>query len=591
MPTDLLAVGAITVLAIALFVSGRVRIDLVSLLVLVTLALTGLVTAEEAVSGFANPATVTVLAMLMLAGGLTRTGAAAALGRLFTGLARGGPWRLASGLMGTAAGLSAFVNNTAIVAVLLPLTVKLANDTGQSASKLLIPLSFAAMLGGTMTLIGTSTNLLVHALAQRQGLAGFTMFEFAPLGLVLTVIGLAYMLVVGIHLLPARKTGTLTEQYRLRDYLTEIAVAEDSKLVGRPLGEAFGVEHGVDVLGVFRGEQRLVWPQHVTIQAGDLLLVHGPVDALMALKEQPGLELKGEVTLRDEDLTSDEIVLAEAVVGPTSRLRNRTPREAFFRHRYDLAILAIQRQAASLHRRLADTRLSVGDTLLLQGPRRALREAAGPMDLLVLGELDTVVVRRDRMWAAVAIMAAVVGLAAAGAWPVMVTAVAGVAAMVLAGCLTMQEAYDAVDWSVIFLLAGVIPLGIALERSGAARLLADATVATVGGLGPVAVLSAFYLLASILTELMSNNATAILLTPIAAATAVQLGVDPRPFLVAVAFAASASFMTPLGYQTNALVYAPGGYRYVDYVKVGAPLNLLFWAVATLLIPVLWPLRP
>lgn len=587
----LILVGVITVAAVVLFASGRLRPDLVALLVLVSLAVTGLVTPEEAVSGFANPATVTVLAMLILAAGLTRTGATTAVGYTLSRLAGQRDWRLVGGLMAAAAAMSAFVNNTAVVAVFLPLAVKLARDREISPSKLLIPLSYASMLGGTMTLIGTSTNLLVSALAQREGLPAFSMFEFTRLGLPVTVLGLAYMLIAGRWLLPARKTRQLTESYHLREYLTEIAVGQNSDLVGREVREVgFEERFGVDVIEIFRDGRKLWRPGGVTIQAGDVFLVHGPIKALMDLKERPGLNLKPEVMLGDEDLTSEDVVLAEAVIAPTSRVRGRTPRQTFFRQRYNLTILAIQSRGRSLRERLADTRLGVGDTLLLQGRRSFLAELAQDADFLLLGEVDAPAPRRALMWSALAVMAAVAGFAALGILPILVTAVAGVAAMALLGCLTMQEAYESVDWSVIFLLAGVIPLGIALERTGAARLLAEGALATVGWLGPVAVVSVFYLLASVMTELMSNNATAILLTPIALATAGALGADPRPFLIAIAFAASASFMTPLGYQTNLLVFGPGGYRYMDYVRVGAPLNGLLWVLASVLIPVMWPLH-
>ena len=588
---DLLLVGGITGGAIVLFASGRLRIDLVALCVLAVLGLTGLVTPEEAISGFANEATVTVLAMLILAGGLTRTGATAALGRLIGRVVGASQWQVLLGLTVSGAVLSAFVNNTAVVAVLLPLAVKLGQDRGIPPSQLLIPLSFACMAGGTVTLIGTSTNLLVSALATRQDQPAISMFELSPVGLIFAGVTVAYLLVAGRWLLPGRVARQYTERYRLRDYLTELVVGLNSNLVGRRLSEVdLEKDYGVEVLGVIRDGARIGRARDVEIAPGDVLLVRGTVQPLLEVKELPGLSLKPEVMLGDEDLTSEDVVLAEAVLSPTSRLRGRTPRSVFFRQRFNLTILAIQRQGRSLATRLADTPLHVGDTLLLQGRRSHLEELAQDSGFIVLGEVDAPPPRRRRMWVAVAVMAAVVGLAGVGLVPIVLASVTGVAGMVLLGCLTMEEAYESVEWSVIFLLAGVIPLGIAMERTGAARLVAETTLAGVGWLGPVAVLSAFYLLTSLLTELMSNNATAILLTPIAIAIAAQLDVDPRPFVMAVAFAASASFMTPLGYQTNALVYGPGGYRYADYLRVGAPLNLVLWGLATLLLPVFWPLR-
>ncbi|HUF94054.1 MAG TPA: SLC13 family permease, partial [Candidatus Limnocylindria bacterium] len=532
--TDLLLVSVITLAAVVAFASGRLRLDLVALMLLVTLAVTGLVTPEDAIAGFANPAVITVLAMLILGAGLTRTGATALLGRTITRLAGTGPLRALIAVMVAAAGLSAFVNNTAVVAVLLPLTVKLAHDRDISPSKFLLPLSYASMFGGTMTLIGSSTNLLVSDLAARHGLAPFSMFELGRLGVVFTAVGLLYMVVAGRFLLPGRKARRLEESYRIREYLTEIAVGRNSDFVGKRVSEIdFDAQYGVEVVEIFRGGRALPWMAGATIEAGDVLLVNGPVKRLMEFKEERGLTLRAEAKLGDEDLTAEDVVLAEAVVAPTSHVRGRSPRQLFFRQRYNLTILAIQHRGHSLRTRLADTVLSVGDTLLLQGKRVHLEELAQDRDLLIMGEVDAPVPHRDKLWLSVAIMAAVTGLAAVGLQPILITALAGVVAMVLLGCLTMQEAYESVDWAVLFLLAGVIPLGIALDRTGAAGLIAGWAVAAVGWLGPVAVVSVFYLLASVLTELMSNNATAILLAPIAVAAAGQLGLDPRPLLIAI----------------------------------------------------------
>lgn len=588
--TDVIAVAVIVVGAVGLFVRGRLRPDVVSLLVLVTLALSGLVTAEEAISGFANPATITVLAMLILAAGLARTGVTQSAAQLIARVGGASEFQLLTVLMVATVVLSAFVNNTAVVAAFMPLVVKLAGDRGMSPSHFLIPLSFASMFGGTMTLIGTSTNLLVNTLAQREGLAPFGMFEFARLGGVLTVVGLAYLLLVGRRLLPDRTTQ-LTERYRVREYLTEIVIREDSDLVGQSMHELdLEANHGVEVIEIFRGDRKIWRPQGATIAVGDVLLVHGPVDSLLALKERKGLEMRQESVSRDEDLTSEDVALAEAVVAPRAGVQGRSARETFFRRRYNLTILAIRQHRGLRRDRLADCPLSVGDTLLLQGPRASMQELAQDRDFLLIGELEATPPRWSRRWIAVGIMVGVAALAASGIVPVVVASLAGVAAMILGGCLTIEDAYEAVDWSVIFLLAGMIPLGIALDRSGGARLLADTALTFGSWLGPTAVISIFYIVASLLTELMSNNATAILLTPVAVASAGALGIDPRPLLFAVAFAASASFMTPVGYQTNLLVFGPGGYRYADYLRVGTPLNILFWLIATVLIPVLWPPR-
>lgn len=587
MPWDMIAVFAVLLGAVALFVSEKLPVDMVALLVLATLLLTGLVSPEEGISGFANPATVTVAAMFVLTAGLQKTGATAAVGRLLVRLART-PTIALLAVMAVAALASAFVNNTAAVAVFIPLVLAVAARRKTPPSRLLIPLSYAAQFGGVCTLIGTSTNLLVSSISERAGYGAFSMFEFGRLGVVLTITGMLYFLLFSRWLLPDRVAASLPEVYHLGEYITELRVGEGSKYVGRSIRDSkLGEEHDVTVLRLLHGERKIWAPLDQPLGVGDVLLVRGRIPELMALKGTAGLELDPEFQLGQETLESDELKLVQALVAPRSRLIGRTLKELDFRSRYRALVLAILRRGHHLDQKLNAVRLQLGDALLLQARPQELERLRADESFIVLEEVEGAAPRRHRAPLAIGILAAVVGIAAFGLLPILVTAIAGVAALVLTRCLTLDEAYAAIDWKVIFLLAGVLPLGIAMERSGAARLISDGALGWAGELGPVALLAVIYLLTAVLTELMSNNATAVLLAPIAISTAEQQGIDPRPLLMAVTFAASTSFSTPVGYQTNAMVYNPGGYRYADFLRAGVPLNVVFWILSTLLIPRIW----
>jgi di/tricarboxylate transporter len=573
--------------ALVLFISEKYPVDLVAFMVAGALLLFGLVTPQEGISGFSNQATVTVAAMFVLSFGLQKTGAVAAVGRLLVRLGKNHFLVLVL-IMGMVGVISAFINNTAAVAVFLPLVLTIAAKRKIAASRLLIPLSYASQFGGVCTLIGTSTNLLVSAISEQAGYGAFSMFEFSRLGLIMFAAGFCYILLVGRWLLPDRLTQELTASYELGEYITELRVMGSSPLIGKTVMESnLGTEHDVTILKLL-DEDRKVWaPYRQRLREGSVLLVRGSIKELMALKETAKLELQAEFKLRDETLQDEEMVLVQALVSPSSQLIGRTLKNTFFRHSYNALVLAIHRRGALLRNRLATVRMELGDTLLVMVAKKDVGELRGDDDFIILGEVQEPSLHRHKIPVALAIVAGVVGVAATGVMPILVSAILGCVAMVLTRCLSLEEAYKAVDWKIIFLLAGILPLGIALEKTGAAAWLASNAIALAGGLGPVAVLAALYLLTATLTEMMSNNAAAVLLAPIAIATATQLGIDPKPMLMAVTFAASTSFATPIGYQTNAMVYNVGGYKYRDYLKVGVPLNLLFWGLATLFIPVFW----
>jgi di/tricarboxylate transporter len=585
---DIALVLAILVGAVVLFISEKYSVDLVAFMVAGSLLLFGLVTPQEGISGFSNQATVTVAAMFVLSAGLQKTGAVAAVGRLLVRLGKNHFLVLVL-IMATIGTISAFINNTAAVAVFLPLVLAVAAKRKIAASRLLIPLSFASQFGGVCTLIGTSTNLLVSAISEQAGYGTFSMFEFSRLGLIMFAAGFLYFLLLGRWLLPERATQGLIAAYELGEYITELRVKDGSPLIGKTVMESnLGTEHDVTILKLL-DEGRTIWaPYRQRLREGSVLLVRGRLQELMALKEAAKLELHAEFKLRDETLQDEEMMLVQALVAPQSQLIGRNLKNIFFRHRYNALVLAIHRRGALLRDRLNAVRLELGDALLIMAPKRDIEALRADGDFIVLGEVQEPSLHRRKVPVALAIVAAVVGLAAMGIVPILVSAILGCVAMVLSRCISLEEAYKVVDWKVIFLLAGILPLGIAMEKTGAANWLASHALGLAGGLGPVAVLAALYLLTAILTEMMSNNATAVLLAPIAIATAVSMGVDPKPLLMAVTFAASTSFATPVGYQTNAMVYNVGGYRYTDYLKVGVPLNLIFWVLATLFIPEFWP---
>lgn len=589
------------VAAIVLFVTERLPVEVVSLLMLATLLLlavvgpaTGAVSAErwlsvpECLSGLSNPAVVTVAVMFVLSAGLEKTGALGAVGRGLLRLGRH-PFVFLVVMMLAVGVVSAFVNNTATVAVFLPLVLMVCARRNLPAARMLIPLSFASQFGGVCTLIGTSTNLLVSSISERAGAGAFRMFEFTPLGVILLGTGLVYLAVTSRWLLPARRGGELTETWQLGEYLTEVRLLADSPLIGKTVAESRLAErHEVTVLEILRNDRKIWAPHETQLQAGDVLLVSGRVQSLLDLRASTGLEIAPEFELKDRTLRAQELVLVEALVAPRSGLVGRTLGETEFRWRSGAIVLALQRRGQVLREKLANLPLQFGDALLLLAQREELPKLRADENLIVLSETEPPPIRSGRALLAVGLVAAVVALAALNLLPIVVSAVLGGLAMVLTRCVTLQQAYAAMDWKVIFLLAGTLPLGLALERSGAATFVAVHTLGWVQDFGPWAVLAGLYLLTAVLTEFMSNNAAAVLLAPIAISTAAKMGVDAKPLLMAVAFAASTSFATPVGYQTNAMVYSAGGYRYADFLRIGIPLNVIFWALAVWFIPRFWP---
>ena len=589
------------VVAVALFVTERLAVETVALLILCTLVVLSVlgpgfgfidparwISLNECLSGFSHIAVITVGAMFVLSAGLQRTGTVAELGRWLSRLSES-PNLMLLVLMLSVASVSAFVNNTAAVAVLLPAVLTMCARHRLSSSKFLIPLSYAAQLGGVCTLIGTSTNLVVNSIAREAGLGEFRMFEFGRLGLIMVGAGTLFMWIAGRWLLPSRRGLELTDAYQLREYITELRVARGSPFIGRTVRDTrLGEVHDITVLELLRSEGRTLFPMNDPLREGDILMVRGRVKALLELRAKTGLEIEPEFKLKDDTLQDKELALVEALVAPRSRLVGRSFSEVDFRWRYQAIVLAMQRQGSVLREKMNQVRLRFGDALLMLVRRQDIPKLHVNENLIVLGEVGVSMTHNRRAVVALTILAGVVAVAAAGLVPILVSALLGAVAMILTRCLTVEQAVEAVDWRVILLLAGTLPLGLALQRSGAAELIAHGALELVGNLGPIAALAMLYLLTAVLTEFMSNNAAAVLLAPIGISTAAQLGVDAKPFLIAVAFAASTSFATPVGYQTNSMVYNAGGYRFADFLKVGTPLNFLLWGLSVFFIPRFWP---
>jgi di/tricarboxylate transporter len=585
--------------ALALFVWNRVRADVVGLTVMATLIVLGLVTPQQGISGFANEATVTVAAMFVLSAGLVRTGAIDVAGRWVARLAGGSEVRLLVISIAIVIPLSAFINNTPVVVVMIPMILGLTRQIGAAPSRLFMPISFASQMGGTLTLIGTSTNLLVAGLVLDLGLERIRLFDITPPALVLTAVGVAYLLTVGRWLTPTRETPRdLIASYELREYLTGLKVATDSPLVGRTLRDSrFGEEHGLQVVGIRReGGERVPFPRGGTrIDASDLLVVRGKIPDIARIGETDGLRIAG--TRPDfplggapEDGDGEESGphLAELIVPPRSMLIGHTVQSLNFRGRYGIPVLAIQRHGEPLRGALRDVRFEAGDLLLVQGRDAELQRLHRGSDLALLGPVELPTRRRRKLQLAIAILIAVVLLAALEVTTILVSSILGVVAMFLTRCLTPDEAYREVDWMVLVLLGSILPLGIAMQNTGTAQFLAEAAMRITAPLGLYGILAAVYLLTSLMTELISNNAAAVVLTPVAIAMATALGISPLPLVIAVMIAASNSYMTPIGYQTNTFIYGPGGYRFTDFLRVGGPLNLLMVAAATLVIPWFFP---
>ncbi|KAB7519020.1 SLC13 family permease [Halosegnis rubeus] len=603
----MLVVFALILLALVLFATERFPIDVTAILIMVLLMVLEpwtQISPQEGISGFANPATITVLAMLILSTGINRTGIVQLLGRKMAAFAGTDRRKQLAATVGVTGPVSGFINNTPVVAILVPVIADLAHEGKTSPSKLLMPLSFASMLGGTLTLIGTSTNILASDIAAQLGaaspelgLTAFGMFEFTKLGVVVFAIGSLYLMTIGVRLIPERIPANedLVEEYALQEYLADVIVPANSPLVGQTVQEALGDEDlDIDVLQLIRNGEQFDEPlARKEIDVNDTLRLRTNRETLEYIMDAEGLTLSGGPRTEDElhpEEEEEEPVLVEVVIPSGSFLIGETLTSSSFRQRYDANVLAFRTRGDVVRDRFEDIHIRVGDTLLVQSPPDSLTRLVENEDFIVAHEFDEVTYRSEKIPFAVGIIAGVVALPALNILPIVVSALAGVVAMIFTGVLKPTELYSSVEWNVIFLLAGVIPLGIALQQTGAAALLGDAVAATSVFLPPIGVLWVFYLATGLLTSVISNNASVVLMIPVAANAAQSIGANAFAFVLAVTFAASTAFMTPVGYQTNLFVYGPGGYTFSDFIRVGAPLQFLLSIVTVLGIAFFWGIR-
>ena len=568
--------------------------DLVALGAMGVLLVTGILSADETLAVFSNSAPVVIGCMFVLSAGLERTGAIDSLARFFMRLAGKNERRAQLALALLTLPLSAVVNHMPVVVVFVPVVLALARNTDLKASRLLIPLSYFSILGGTCTLIGTSTNLLVSGIAHRRGLAPFGMFEITPLGITYAVVGVAYLLIFARKLLPYRESlAALIGGGMPRLFLTQAVISNASPLVGKTIAETpLARLREARIIDVVRDGERLETPLgNFRLVAGDQLLLETPVSGVKGIKEMSGVLFQSEAELGVAITGEREAVLMEGIIGSRSAFLRKTLRDLNFRKRYGVHILAVHRQGENLREHFEDVELAFGDTLLVQGPAEGIHRLMQERDFLSLTEPTQRAFRRNKAPLAIMAIGSVIVLGAFHVLPIAALALIAAIFVVLTRCLDIEEARGAVEWRILYMILGMLALGTAMETTGAAHLIASGVTSAVGRFGPAVTLSVTYLVATLLTELISNNAVAVLLTPIAFEIAAAMGVDARPFAVAVMFGCAASFATPIGHQTNTYVFGAGGYRFADFPKIGAPLNILLWTVASILIPIFWPFVP
>jgi di/tricarboxylate transporter len=594
MTLDIALTLLIILAALVLFATEKLRVDVVAMLVLITVGVLELVPRDELFSGFSNSAVITVWAVYMVSGGLFKTGVADAMGKAILKVAGKGETSLIATIMATVGVISAFMNNVGAVAMLMPAVVGISRQTKVPVSKMLIPLAFASLLGGTMTLIGTPANILATGILAERGLPTFGFFEFTPMGIVVLATGILYMVLIGRRQLPVREGARGKEDVdRIRDYVTEVRVSPASPLIGKSLPESrLGQDYDLTVLAIQRenGEQPIL--HHETrIESGDLLVLECSATELIATHQSLGLAIEVDYELDIDHLEPGNVQVIEATIAPNSHIVGLNLQEVHFRDRYGFTALAISRHGEVITERLRDVPLLFGDALLLQGPEHRVVGLQEGDNFLVLEPVESEQLRRNKAPIAVGALLLAIGLVIFAGMEISLAMVIAAMVMILSGALTIVEAYESVDWRTVFLVAGMLPLGLAMETTGAAQFLADLILGTLGPYGPVATLAGIYLLAAAVTQPMSNAAAIVLIVPIALDTAIGLDANYKTFTMAVVIGAATSFLSPVGHKANVLVFGPGGYKFTDYARVGALLTVLLLIMSMIFLPIFWPLFP
>ena len=597
MTPDIIFVLGLLFFGFLMFVTEMFSIDVTAMVLLTILFALGYLTPAEALSGFSNPAVITIAFLFIISRALQKT---RILEYLIIRVRRLADRSI---LLGRAVYLftigiaSAVVNNTAIVAIFMPVSIRLAQKYKMSPSKMLIPLSYSAILGGTLTLVGTSTNLLVNSIyIQTPGVEPMGMFEFMRYGAILMIVGLLYILFIAPMVLPSRtSTSSLTKSYRLGGYLTEMKISPESPLNGRTcLDRGINKNYDVMVLDILRDGKMITSMIRLTkLREGDILFVRGTLENFLRMKEVEKVTLLTDEKLTQEELEQEDNVVVECLITDKSDIVGKSLMAGNFRRRFGSFILAIRREGTIFREKIAHVILQAYDTLLVYGPENKVKELSKTGEFVVLGEVDAELRKQRFWWMTIVVIIGTITLAALGIMPIVKSAMLGVVILLTLKILTPQESYQSINWQVIILISALIPVGIVIQKTGTAEWIAGfitlATRSVPTEVQPQVLLALIYFITIFLTEISSNAATAIIMTPIALAVAQQMGFDPRAFVFAVAFAASASFITPVGYQTNLMVYGPGGYKFSDYIRVGFPLALIFWVMAIFILPILWPI--
>ncbi|WP_198402386.1 SLC13 family permease [Rhodobacter sp. CZR27] len=586
LPDPLQAQAALAIVAgmLVLFVRETFPVEVTAVAGAALMLALGILPQDDALDVLSNPAPWTIAGLFILAGALVRTGTLDWVTQLAIRHVSERPVRTLAIMSVTVLGMSAFINNTPVVVVMIPVFMQIAREMKVAPSKIMIPLSYLSIFGGTITLIGTSTNLLVDGVAQESGLEAFSIFEITPLGLIMAALGVGYLWLFAGRLLPDRDSlgMMLTDRSRMK-FFTEVAVPEGSALIGRRVEDVdLFRRESLRVIDVLRGDASLRRNlAEVTLEAGDRIVLRTPMSEVLSL------QASREVRLVDK-LSSVQTNVVEVLITPGCFMVGRSLGAMRLRRRYGVYVLAVHRRNQNIGRQLDDLVVQVGDTLLLEGASADIERLASDMQVVDIARPSERAYRRDRAPIVLGVLAAVVVLSALDIAPIVILSLMGVAVVLVSGCIDAEEAFGYVEGRLLALIFAMLAVGAGLENSGAVRMIVDAATPLMQGLPPFALIFVVYSLTSLMTEVVSNNAVAVILTPIVVGLALSLGVDPRPFVVAVMFGASASFATPIGYQTNTLVYGPGGYRFTDFLRVGLPLNLLMMVAMSLLIPLFFP---